>query len=293
MRARLKDERGLTLIELMIAAMLMLIVSAAALTTLDQVVRMGGNSERRLEQQDSVRTAARSIIHEIRDVAASPERPTIIEQSGDYDIVFKTVADGASTGANTMHLERVRYCLAGNRNSATVRRQTQTWTTATPPAIPSTATCPSTAWGSSTVVAENITNRAGSQERAMFTYRRTTAGEVQSISVKLFLDTDLTREPPETLAETGVFLRNQNRLPEARFTATPAGIGHILLNASDSVDPEDQPLEIRWLDGTKTIGRGTIFDYNAKTRGAHQITVEVTDVGGLVSTFGPVSVMVP
>ncbi len=75
-----------------------------------------------------------------------------------------------------MHLERVRYCLAGNRNSATVREQTQTWTTATPPAIPSTATCPSTAWGSSTVVAENITNRAGSQERPIFTYRRTAGG---------------------------------------------------------------------------------------------------------------------
>jgi prepilin-type N-terminal cleavage/methylation domain-containing protein len=294
MSPRLADERGLTLIELMIAATLMLIVSAAALTTLDQFVRIGGNSERRLEQQERVRTAAHSIVRDIRDVAASPERPTIIEQAADYDIVFKTVVDGGSTGANTMHLGRVRYCLdSRDRSSATVRLQTQSWTTATPPAIPSTATCPSAAWGSSKVVAENITNRAGSQERALFTYRQTTAGEVQSISVKLFLDTDTTREPPESLAETGVFLRNQNRLPEARFTATPAGIGHILLNASDSIDPEDQPLEIRWYDGTKAIGRGTIFDYNAKTRGTHQITVEVTDVGGLVSRLGPVGVVVP
>jgi prepilin-type N-terminal cleavage/methylation domain-containing protein len=293
MRARLKNERGLTLIELMISAMLMLIVSAAALTALDQMTRLGKDSERRLDQQDRVRTAARSVVHEIRDVAASPERPTVIEQDADYDIVFKTVADGASTGANTMHLERVRYCLAGNRNAATVRRQTQTWTTATPPAIPSTATCPSAAWGSSTVVAEDITNRAGSQERPIFTYRRTAAGEVQSISVKLYLDADRSLEPPETLAETGVFLRNQNRIPVATFTATPAGIGHVLLNASDSVDPEDQPLEIRWYEGTKAIGRGTIYDYNAKTRGAHQITVEVTDVGGLVGRLGPISVVVP
>ena len=223
MTARLTDERGLTLIELLIASMLMLIISAAALTTLDQFTRLGKNSERRLDQQDRVRTAARSIVHELRDVAASPERPTIIEHADDYDIVFKTVADGASTGANTMHLQRVRYCLAGNRNSATVRQQTQSWTTATPPAIPSTATCPSAAWGSSTVVAEDITNRAGSQERPIFTYRRTAAGEVQSISVKLYLDADRSLEPPETLAETGVFLRNQNRVPVATFTATPAG----------------------------------------------------------------------
>jgi len=293
MSARLGQERGLTLIELMVAASLMLIISAAALTTLDQAVRIGGNSQRRLDQQDRVRTAVRSIVHEIRDVAASPERPTIIEQADDYNVVFKTVVDGGTTGDNTMHLQRVRFCLAGDRNSATVRQQTQSWTDATPPAIPSTTSCPSSAWGSSKVVAEDITNRAGSQERPIFNYRRTTAGEVQSISIKLFLDADRLREPPEVLAETGVFLRNQNRVPEARFTATPAGIGHVLLNASDSVDPEDQPIEVRWFDGAKAIGRGTIFDYNAKTRGTHQITVEVTDVGGLVSRVGPVSVVVP
>jgi type II secretory pathway component PulJ len=283
----------MTLIELLIASMLMLIVSAAALTTLDQMTRLGKNSERRLDQQDRVRTAARSIVHELRDVAASPERPTIIEQADDYDIVFKTVGDGASAGANTMHLERVRYCLAGNRNAATVRQQTQSWTTATPPAIPSTATCPSAAWGSSTVVAEDITNRAGSQERPIFTYRRTAAGEVQSISVKLYLDGDRSLEPPEALAETGVFLRNQNRVPVATFTATAAGIGHVLLNASESVDPEDQPLEVRWFDAGKAIGRGTIFDYNAKKRGTRQIEVQVTDVGGLVGHYGPVSVVIP
>jgi prepilin-type N-terminal cleavage/methylation domain-containing protein len=294
MTGRLADERGMTLIELLIASMLMLIISAAALTTLDQFVRMSKNSEHRLDPQDRVRTASRSILHEIRDVAASPERPTIIEEADDYNIVFKSVADGGSTGENTMHLQRVRYCLdSRDRSSATVLQQTQTWDTVTPPAIPSTASCPAAAWGGSMVVAEDITNRVGSQERPLFNYRRTTAGEVQSISVKLFLDSDPKREPPEALAETGVFLRNQNRLPVADFTATPAGIGHVLLNASDSIDPEDQPLEVRWFDGTKAIGRGTIFDYNAKTRGEHQITVEVTDVGGLVSRLGPVGVVVP
>ncbi len=293
MTTRLTDERGLTLVELLVASTLMLIISAAALTTLDQFTRLGKNSERRLDQQDRVRTAARTIIHELRDVAASPERPTIIELSNDYDIVFKTVVDGSASGANAMHLQRIRYCLAGNRNSATVRQQTQTWDTATPPPVPSTTLCPSEEWGGSTVVAQDITNRAGSQERPIFTYRRTAAGEVQSIAVKLYLDGDRSLEPPETLAETGVFLRNQNRVPVATFTATPAGIGHVLLNASDSVDPEDQPLEVRWFDAGKQIGRGTIFDYKAKTRGTHQITVEVQDVGGFVGRYGPVSVVIP
>jgi len=294
MKACLRAERGLTLIELMIAASLMLIISAAALTTLDQFVRIGGNSERRLEQQDQVRTAARQIVSDLRDVAASPELPTIIAVAKDYDIVFKTVQDTTPGGANTMRLQRLRYCLdSSDRNSARLLLQTQTWTTATAPAIPSTASCPSPAWGSSKVVAEDITNRAGSQERPIFNYRRTAAGGGQSISLKLYLDSDPSQEPPEALAETGVFMRNQNRIPVATFTATPAGIGHILLNASDSVDPEDQPIEVRWFDAGKAIGRGPILDYNAKTRGAHSITVEVQDVGGLVGRYGPVSVVVP
>ena len=113
------------------------------------------------------------------------------------------------------------------------------------------------------------------------------------MSLKLYLDSDPTQEPPEALAETGVFMRNQNRVPVATFTATPAGIGHILLNASDSVDPEDQPIEVRWFDAGKAIGRGSILDYNARTRGAHSISVEVQDVGGLVGRYGPVSVVVP
>ena len=127
----------------------------------------------------------------------------------------------------------------------------------------------------------------------MFAFRRTAAGETQSVAVRLYLDIDPVREPKESLAETGVFMRNQNRIPVAQFTATPAGIGHVLLNASDSIDPEDQPLEVRWFDAGKQVGRGTIFDYNAKQRGTHQIEVQVQDVGGLVGHYGPVSVVIP
>ncbi len=294
MTARFADERGLTVIELLVASILMLVVSGAALTTLTNFTRIGKSSERRLDQQDRVRTATRSIVRDLRNVAASPDRPIIIEGGSDYDIVFKIVLDEGDSGENTMHLQRVRYCLdSGDRNSARVVRQTQSWTSAIPPAIPSTASCPSPAWDTSTVVAEDITNRAGSQERAMFAYRRTAAGETQSVAVRLYLDIDPAREPKEALAETGVFMRNQNRIPVARFTATPAGIGHILLNATDSVDPEDQPIDVRWYDGTRAVGRGTIFEYNAKTSGAHPISVEVQDVAGLIGRAGPVDVVVP
>jgi prepilin-type N-terminal cleavage/methylation domain-containing protein len=291
--SRLADQRGLTLIELMVASSLMLIISAAALTTLEQFTRMSKTSESRLDQQDRVRQAVRAVVRDLRNVASSADRPDNIEQAGDYDVVFKTVSPVAGGGSNSQRLERVRYCLdSGTRNAAVVRRQTQSWTAPTAPGIPSTASCPSSGWETSKVVATAITNRAGTQERPVFVYRRTSAGEIQSVAVKLYLDTDPSREPREAQAETGVFLRNQNRAPVATFTATPAGVGHILLNASESVDPENQTLDIRWFDGAKLIGRGTIYDYYAKTRGVHSISIEVRDVAGLVARSGPIDVVV-
>lgn len=294
MTARLTDERGLTLSELLVAISLMLIISAAALSTLAQVTQLGKSSDQRLDQQDRVRTAARALVRDLRNVAASPDRPGVVEHANDYDVVFKTVAPADAAGANSMRLQRVRYCLdSSDRNAAVVRRQTQTWTTATAPAMPSTAACPAPGWSSTRVVTEYITNRAGSQERPLFGFRRTTAGEIQSIVVSMYLDVDRSREPRDAHAETAVFLRNQNRAPIARFTATPAGVGHILLNASESVDPEGQALDVRWYDGGRYVGRGSIHDYNAKTRGVHEISVEVHDVAGFVGRSGPIAVVVP
>jgi hypothetical protein len=271
----------------------MVIISAAALTTLEQLVRLGKASDTKLDQQDRVRNAVNGIVKELRDVAAAPDRPQAIERVDDNDIIFKTVSDGGSTGANTMHLERVRYCLdLSDRNSATLRQQTQSWDTSAIPEVPSTASCPAPGWSSSKVVAEDVTNMAGSQNRPVFKYRYSASGEVQSVVVGLFLDVDPQHDPHESRLESAVFLRNQNRLPVARFTATPTGVGHIFLNASDSVDPEDQPLEIRWYDGDRLIGRGQVFEYNARTRGTHMITLEVQDVGELVSRMGPVPVEV-
>ena len=38
----------------------------------------------------------RGMVRDIRNVAASPERPDIIEYADGYDLVFKTVHDGAA-----------------------------------------------------------------------------------------------------------------------------------------------------------------------------------------------------
>ena len=76
----------------------MLVVSAAALTTLENFMRIGKTSERRLDQQDRVRESTRGIVRDLRNVAASPDRPIIIEHGSDYDVVFKTVLDEGDSG---------------------------------------------------------------------------------------------------------------------------------------------------------------------------------------------------
>ena len=193
-----------------------------------------------------------------------------------------------------MRLQRVRYCLdSGDRNAATIRRQTQSWTTRHAAADPVDGQLPGGGMGSTGWSPR--TSRTGLAPRSVPCSRTggRPADEIQSVVISLYLDLDPSQEPSEATAETGAFLRNQNRAPIARFTATPAGVGHILLNASESVDPESQPLDVRWYDGGTYMGSGSIYDYNAKTRGVHEISVEVQDVSGLVGRSGPSAVVVP
>lgn len=290
---RLAEERGLTLTELLVALTLMLIISAAALTSLEQFTRMSGRTERRIDQQDHARQASREIARALRNIAAAPDRPDVVERAGPYDIVFKTVAAGSAADANTSGLRRVRYCLDTTGSSRALRAQTQTWTTAAPPAMPSTSSCPDAAWGETRVIGEHISNRADGQERPLFTYRRTWGDEIDSVAVRIFVDGDPAAEPREAVVESGVFLRNQNRAPVAAFSATPAGLRHLLLNASESIDPDGQPLDVRWFVGGADVGSGMTLDYLARRSGPHVIEVEVSDPAGLVDRSAPQTVVVP
>ena len=259
--------------------MLMLIMSAAALTTLDQFARIGqelGAAARSAGPRPHGRAQ-----HRPRRSATSRPRPSAPPSSSTRTTTTSSSRRSPTalpTGANTMHLaarpllprgqpelgdgapadadvdarrrrRRSRRPRRARRRRGAARRWSRR-TSRTGPALRSGRSSPTGG-------------------------RR--AGEVQSI---------VRQALPRRRSHAGAAgdARRDRRLPpqpeprarSRRFTATPAGIGHVLLNASDSVDPEDQPLEVRWFDGTKAIGRGTIYDYNAKTRGAHQITVEVT-----------------
>ena len=289
---RLRDESGFTLPELMVAMVLTLIVMSAALTTLEQFTHMGKRSERRVDMQEQARNATRQMTRTLRNVAGSSETSDVIERAEDFDLVFKMVDEsGTAAGANAQHLKRVRYCV-GTSSAARdkIYVQEQTWTDATAPAVPPASSCPSTTWDTSRVLTEDVTNRSGT-DRALWTYR-VADGQVAAVSISLFMDEDTSAAPGETALTTGIFLRNQNRAPFASFTATPAGVHHVLLNASASYDPEGHPLDVSWTVGGDEIGSGVNLDWDARYSGSRTITLTVTDPAGMSDSVSQ-TVVVP
>lgn len=283
---RLGAEDGFTLHELMIGMVLMLIVVSATLTVLEQFTLMGKNSERRVDMQEQARNAVRQMSRSLRNVAGSSETADVIERANPYDLIFKVVDEsGAAAGSNAQRLQRVRFCLdtTSGTSRGRIREQVQTWTTAAAPAMPTSTACPSATWGSSRVLADNVTNRANGQNRSVWSYRLTN-GQVSAVRMNLFMDENVNSQPRETSLSSGVFLRNQNRPPVAAFTATPAGINHVLLNGSGSYDPEGHPLDMVWTSNGVEIGQGVNFDWNAGSSGARTITLTVSDPSDLTGS---------
>ena len=292
--SRLRNEGGFTLPELLIGAMLMIIVMSASLGVLDNLRRLGQRADTRVDLQDQARNASRQLARSLRNVAPSPEFPTVIERSGQYDLIFRTVdRPRADVGANTRNLRRVRYCLdASNPDRAKLLEQTQRWNSQTAPAAPASTSCPAAEWGGSRLVADRLVNRSGT-ERPLWTYNHTTTGEITAIKVNLFLNDDPSATDREVALQSGVFLRNQNRSPTAGFTAAPAGIRHVLLNGSPSSDPEGDPLDFYWFVNNVQVGRGLIYDYAAPSGGTYQFRLEVRDPSGMVGRSATETVVLP
>jgi hypothetical protein len=96
------------------------------------------------------------------------------------------------------------------------------------------------------VVADHVVNPASTP---LFTFDSATLTAITRVSVDLLVDLDPARRPSASRLTTAVFLRNQNRLPTAAFTATPTSQA-LVLNGSASSDPEDDPLSYCWYDSS-------------------------------------------
>lgn len=301
------NERGLTMVELLVTTAMALVVFGLVGTSLVAFQNDSKTSTRRNDSQDQARTAIDRIVRELRNVASSRTAPSLIEGAGAYDLVFQAIGPTTPAGSslNKTGLIRVRYCLPpdpapGSSTRQVVIRQQESWTTVAAPVNPwpisgsTSTTCPlapaSVPAGASVTTATlagNVTNRRAGANRPAFTYDSVTLSQVTSVGIGLYVDEDPKLAPVETSLRSAAFLRNQNQAPVAQFTPTATGAGHVLLNGGGSSDPDNQAITYQWFKvvGTTSTSIGTtgLLDW-APGAGTYTVKLLITDSGGLSNT---------
>jgi PKD domain len=296
-RSRLSDERGeMGLIQLLVAMSMFAAVLGATLTTFTNFDVLSRRTVDRTASQDSARTSADRIVRDLRNLASPTiAQPQAVDKASDYDLVFQTVDSiGPNTGANAANIKRVRWCLdQTNPANEKLYIQDQKWTSLATPAVPSTSACPGTGWSTTTILASNITNGYNGQIRPLFTFSSATLTAIREIHVDIYSDLDPARAPNETHITSGVFLRNQNAAPIASFNYALNGSTAIVLNGSQSYDPEGDALQYSWMDGGVKKGTGVTYSYPVSANSNHSIQLQVFDPAGLEGDSSTVSIHVP
>jgi prepilin-type N-terminal cleavage/methylation domain-containing protein len=287
----MKRQDGFTLVEVLIVSVLMLVVLGATLTTFNAFQQSVSVNEKQNIAQDTTRNAMDLMARDLRNLASpTAEQPLALDLNQAQQIIFQSEGRTMPAGsANVANTTRVRYCLSATGN---LYRQTQTWTTATFPAIPDSSTCPGGAWPTTKLVAENVVNGT----RTIFTYNATDPRDVTEVTSTLYVDVNPGNSPTESTLQGAVYLRNQNRKPDAVFSLALANAGTaIIMNASESTDPEEKPLSFTWfIDGTLVVGDGAndVVHTAQVSAGTHTVKVTVSD-GPLSDTSDTKSICVP
>jgi prepilin-type N-terminal cleavage/methylation domain-containing protein len=280
----MRRQHGFTLVELLIAMTLMLIIFGATLTTFERSTVLNQTNQDQNEQQAKVRNVIDRMAREMRNHAApAPDQQVGIDKADPYDLVFQTVDSVKPAGSNnSRNVSRVRYCLDTSvPENEKIFLQTQTWTTAATPPVPTTIICPAPEWGAARVIADHIVNAYGGQQRAAWIANSSQISHISAIRTRLFVDLDPTRLPHEQSLDTTISLRNENQAPVAAFTYSVNANGSVVLNATGSYDPEGQRISYEWDDGSTPVGSDLAFTWDNPALGQHTVTLIVTDGSGL------------
>jgi type II secretory pathway pseudopilin PulG len=321
-------ERGFTLIELLVSMALTMIVMTAVITIFTVFINDTRYDGMRDQAQNDAKSLVDRMTRELRSAAAqSPGSPGLLERATQWDAIFETVNPSTSPqGQNAAGQYRVRYCL--NTSTGTLWRQTDTWTQATPPAVPTSTACPDTSnsdfnnqVGGQPCCVEltDVTNDIDpSNPRPLFTYGPTgytNIDQIQEVQVNVVTDLNPGRLPgPAPQLSSGVFLRNENTPPVAMFTPQTVGNGsgafNVTLNGSASSDPNGQSLSYQWYansgsttgctsnntqgPSTGALSGGTTESFQAGPYAAgttETFSLVVTDTQGLTNCYSDPVVM--
>jgi len=294
---RLSDERGeMGLLPLLVAITIFLGVLGATLVAFQDFNMLSRRNVDRTAAQDSARTSVDLVARGLRNLASPTiAKPQAVDRAWPYDLVFQTVDSvGPNTGANAANIKRVRWCLdRTNLANEKLIMQEQTWITLTTPDMPPDTACPGAGWATTTTLASYVTNDFNGQSRPLFTFNSSTLTAIRQIHADLYSDLDPINTPSETHITSGVFLRNQNAAPVASFTYALNGSSAIVLNGSQSYDPEGDALQYSWLDDGVKKGTGVTFSYPVTSNTNHSIQLQVFDPAGLPGSSDTVSIHVP
>jgi hypothetical protein len=285
------DERGVTIVELLVVILLTGVIMGATLGTFTQFERTTATNQRQNDAQDQVRVGVTGLARELRNLASpTNELPQAVVRATPSDLVFQSV--------NSSTTRRVRYCL--NTIQFRLWRQVQT----APFTTPSTTACPDSAWGSQRNAVANVVNGS----RPVFSYNATDTTAITEITSTVWVDVNPGQRPGEVSLQTSVFLRNQNRSPTAAFTAAIVGSA-VVLNGSQSEDPEGKALEYYWYDSAQStngctplpkevpqtgcVGVGIVFNYTPPVAGQRTLRLVVRDPAGLTNESATQTVCVP
>ena len=255
---RFADERGFSLVEVLIVIVLSTGLLGATLMTVDNMLKGERENDHRGDSIEFARNGLDVQARQLRNLAKRVSSP-VIDTLDSNDLIFQT-SDPSRTW--------VRYCLnTTTAPGSPARGRLWTGELSVPSAAGGTPVtagmrtgCPGTGWTTTRVVADYVTNHRDGLARPVFTYG-CSAGtgctaspsaydQVVQITAQTLVDSTPGTGPAEISVVSGVYLRNQNQAPVASFASTPASTSRtIVLNAAGSTDFEGRTMNYYWFKG--------------------------------------------
>jgi prepilin-type N-terminal cleavage/methylation domain-containing protein len=308
------DERGFTLVEVLMVCIVFLVVLGATLTAFTAFTTNHRRGEKQVDQAEAARVGLDVAARQLRNLAnPTVNAATTIDRALPYDFIFQT-SDPAKTW--------VRYCVqttgAGSLNAAHL------WETESASATLSAGmrgSCPGTGWATAHVVTSKVANQANGVDRPIFDYEcgpsqpascpaaAADYPRITNVGLQLYVDDKVGDSLKEMRVSTAVYLRNQNEPPTASATSSRKATRQVILNGAGSTDPEGRTLDFYWFKGTAptaadfadctakpaaAVGSGSTYTHTFTEAVGSTVSfwLVVRDPGCLTNTY-PISVVVP
>jgi type II secretory pathway pseudopilin PulG len=294
---RLRDERGMTLTELIAAIFVATILFGAAVTTFVTFLDTSTKADNEAQAQEVARSTIERMTSQLRNgMSTGTNGAQPIQHISDFDLVFLAPdAQGTVSANNPRALTYHRYCLGNNNNkSEQLWYQTSPFNSASQAAAPPRDKCPSTSWTTRFRSGDHLVNRQN-PVIPLFTPTYDATGNVTHVAITAQVDWNPDMRPPAVELRSKVSLRNLNRAPTASVTCKGLANGHAICDASASSDPDGQALNYAWeVNGSLLSDEKTYrLDYSPLPPGSvRTFKVTVSDSGNATSSASQ-SVSIP